>query len=136
MRDGSLPDLSALETHILGLRLGATLRGVEATVDGLLEEHAGKVCVRVPATGALIRLDRLRRKIQVQWDLRTRKKQKCLLQDSEREAYQALVRQWTRQPCAVRVVGPLVKHDHKQLPGTTLVLQVRQFQFNPLSTDE
>jgi hypothetical protein len=43
MRGGRLPDLRALARHISDLRVGARLRGVEATVVGHLVAR-GMIC--------------------------------------------------------------------------------------------
>jgi hypothetical protein len=118
-RDGGLPDLHALARAVRAVGGPFTLRGVEATIDGTLEESCGRLALRIPDTGQLLYLAPLEHKIQ--WDPRRGCEQPATAE--ERSAYDRLVGEWRQQPGRVEVVGPLAQTTDNR-PS---VLEVRQF---------
>src|SRR5687768_4714306 len=119
MRDGRVPDVSALARYLRECGAGATLRGVEATVDGWLAEENGALLLRVTGTGQTLRLAPLRRKVQ--WDVERSREQ--VIPERERTAFDRLRRQVPALCPPVRVTGPLVEGAAGQ-PHT---LEVREF---------
>lgn len=119
-RGGRLPDAKQLGAFIQGLGLGASLRGMEATVDGWLEKRDGQPVIRASGADDVWRLAPLTHKVQFDFE----KKRSHPLTDAERRACEALLLQWGGGPRRVRVVGPVVKAADGRL-----TLEVRQFEF-------
>jgi hypothetical protein len=108
----------ALRQRLADLRVGARLRGVEATVDGHLEKHGDELRLRLAGANESLRLAPLQEKVQ--WDTRRRRPQEPA--PDERSAFQRLAAGLSREASAVRIVGPFVEDEQG-----TLGLQVRQF---------
>ena len=122
MRGGRLPDLRALARHISDMRVGARLRGVEATVVGdLVAARRGALLLTVVGTGEVVRLAPLRRKVQ--WDVPGKREEPAT--DEERTAFRRLLqsRPVPRSLPRLRVVGPLLEGA----VGKPMTLEVRQF---------
>ena len=121
MRGGRLPDLRALARHLSDLRVGARLRGVEATVVGRLVARGDDLLLTVAGTGEMVRLAPLRRKVQ--WDVPGKREEPAT--DEERTAFHRLLPQSrrARRSPLLRVVGPLVEGA----AGKPMTLEVRQF---------
>ena len=119
MQDGRLPDIAGLERHLRNGRVGASLRGVEAIVEGSLAEEKGEILLRVSGTGQIVRLAPLRHKVQ--WDVAAKREQSPT--DAERNAYVRLRARWRRQPLPVRVTGPLTQSPDARY----YTLEVREF---------
>jgi hypothetical protein len=99
------------------MRVGATLRGVEAPIEGRIVEHNGALALRVRGTDESVRLAPLRHKVQL--DV-TRKRP----QAATREELNAFARLGTQdRAVTVRVVGPLIASGG----GSTCTLEVRKF---------
>lgn len=123
---GCLPDLEAWSR---GFReevgQAFTIRGVEATVAGRLVEDNGRPALRLSATGEVLRLAPLRRKVQ--WDPDRQREQP--ITDAERWAYASLRARWGNaksQAVSVRIVGPLVQGADGRLSH----LEVREFAWD------
>jgi hypothetical protein len=121
-RKGRLPDLRALALAVRSVGNPFTLRGVEATIDGRLEQRGGQVALRVSVTGDLLLLAPLRHKVQ--WDPRLKREQPATAE--ERAAYTRLAEQAVQEGRSVRIVGPLVESSAGELPA----LEVRQVIWN------
>ena len=118
LKQQQLPDLAALARHVSGLRLGASLGGVEASVAGMLEEQAGALVLQLPESGERLPLAPLRAKIQ--WSLEQRREHP--MTRSEQTALERLRGQFQRGARRCEVVGPLVRE------GESLLLEVRSFR--------
>ena len=117
--DGTLPDLDALARGISDLRLGATLRGVEATVEGWMVESGGEAVLRLSCTGELVRLVPLTTKVQ--WDRQTKGPQAAT--EMERSALARLRAAGAGRSVPVRVVGPVSRPRADE----RVALQVREY---------
>ena len=117
--DGTLPDLDALARGISALRLGATLRGVEATVEGRMDEIDGELVLRLSGAGELVRLVPLTTKVQ--WDRQTKGPHAAT--EVERSALARLRAAGAGQFVRVRVVGPVSRRSADE----PVALQVREF---------
>jgi hypothetical protein len=124
LKDGRrLPDLKAWERE-LRASVGEqfTIVGVEATIDGRLVEVKGELALRLEGSGVVLRLGKLRRKVQ--WDPSRKCPQPATR--AEREAHQRLLARWAKHtgPAPqVRIIGPL----RESAPGGLLRLTVREF---------
>lgn len=119
MQSGRLPDPGALDRHLREMRVGASLRGVEATADGVVTAGASGLMLKIARTGETLRLAPAAH--SVYWDV-ARKRARPLLA-SERASYARLRGASARGARRVRVVGLLRKAPH----GGASVLQVRSF---------
>ncbi|MEW6301856.1 MAG: hypothetical protein AB1705_00180 [Verrucomicrobiota bacterium] len=118
-RGGRLLDASQLDEFIRNTGAGASLRGMEATVDGTLKKRDGKAVIRLAGTEEVLALAALTQKVQYDFG---NKKPHAPTQE-ERAAYDTLLARWGGEPRAVRITGPLTKAADQ-----TLTLQVRQFE--------
>jgi hypothetical protein len=64
MTDGPLSDFAYLARHLRERRMGASLRGLETTVDGILVPEKGRLLLRISGTGEVVTLAPLKRKVQ------------------------------------------------------------------------
>jgi hypothetical protein len=121
MRDGRLPDPELLARALYETGAGATLRGVEATVEGRLVRTDGEPRMQLSGTGEVVRLAPLRSKVQ--WNVAAKREQAAT--NAERQAYRRLLRQQKPESAPVRVIGPLIL-----APGEgVLTLEVRAFEW-------
>jgi hypothetical protein len=118
-RRGRLPDTRALARAVRSAGDPFTLRGVEATIDGCLEDRGGQLALRVSGTRDLLLLAPLRHKVQ--WDPRLEREQPMTAEEGT--AYTRLTAQSVQVGRPVRIVGPLVETGAGVLP----TLEVRQF---------
>lgn len=109
--------------HILSLRVGARLRGIEANVDGWVEKRGDDLVFRVSGTNEILRLAPLTHVVQYDF------KNKCPQAPTAEEiqAYQRLLAEWKSTP-RVLITGPVVKSGDSPLP----VLEVRHFDPNSM----
>jgi len=121
LKGGRLPDPAAVARHLRNCNLGATLRGVEATVAGSLAEESGELVLRASGTGERLRLTRLRHKVQ--WDVAGKREEPAT--QAEREAFERLRREAAGHSGPLQVTGPLREGD----PGGSLLLEVRDFDW-------
>ena len=117
-KNGELPDVSKLQKVISESGAGATLRGVEATVEGELLQNDGKWVLRIP--GKELWLKPLTGMVQHE---RNRPKPP---RDEELNAYERLL---ASRPKRVRVTGPLRS-------GRGLSLEVRVFESEKLNNSQ
>src|SRR5688572_13259538 len=121
MREGRLPDVPALVRHLEEMRVGAALRGVEATAEGVLQEAEGELRLRISGTEQTVRLAPNKR--TVYWDVARKREQK--LGAGEQRACSRLRSEWRGRKTPVRIVGPLVEGAE----GGLYTLEVRQFNW-------
>src|SRR5437867_149125 len=119
MTNGTLLDPLLLSNHIFDIRIGARLRGLEATVDGSLEWRQDTLLLHLQGTNSVLHLAPLERKVELQPGVRSA----LLPTRREQMAYQQLCKSAT-SPQRVRVIGPIVKTS----ADAPLILQVREFQ--------
>lgn len=119
-KGGQLPDLDVLAKALRETGAGASLRGVEGTIDGELAKEGADFVLRIAGSKAVLCLKPLTKLVQ--------RNQKPA--DTEKNAYQALTTRWKDQPLPVRVVGPLVKDGEGKdaAKDRTLALEVRKFE--------
>ena len=124
-------DPHTLSNHVYELRLGARLRGLEATIDGVLVKDGTHPAIRLVGTNAtpststnlLLRLAPLRTKVQQAFP----KKHPVPATTDEKRAYKTLLSQWRGETRPVRITGPLVRKRGQ----THLELEVREFELSP-----
>lgn len=104
LRQGRLTDPTTFAKQIADIRLGARLRGLEATVDGTLEKNGGKAVLRVSKSNELLQLAPLTTKVQI--DALNTKKADPPSKD-EKNAFKTLTRRFKGESLPVRVIGPL-----------------------------
>lgn len=125
-KNGQLLDLRLLAIHLVDIGVGARLRGVEATIDGVLTEHEGWPALLIDGWKDPIRLMPLTQIVQLDYD----KRRARVPHRQEWEAYLRLApRVNGKSQLQVEIVGPLVQ----DAADGKLRLQVRQFRMNPQS---
>lgn len=117
-KDAQLPDMAKLQNIIRESGAGATLRGVEATIDGDLIQSGGKWRLRF--SGNEILLQPLTALVQQE-----RKKPRPPT-DEELNAYERLL---AKPPKRVRVTGPLRSQPN-------LAIEVRAFDSEKLNNSQ
>ena len=117
-KNGELPDIAKVQKVISESGAGATLRGLEATVEGELLQADGKWVLRIP--GKELSLKPLT--VMVQHE----RNRPSLPKDEELNAYERLV---AHRPKRVRVTGPL-----RSTGG--LSLEVRIFESEKLNNSQ
>jgi hypothetical protein len=113
MKEGRLPDLDALGRHLSEMRVGASLRGVEATIRGSISRNGETIWMAFGADRA--RLLPARRSVHRD----VKRKQLIELTSEERAAHAQLVRRTHR---VLEVTGTLGRDND----GWTL--EVRRFK--------
>lgn len=124
-RGGRLLDPHTLSNHVYEIRVGARVRGVEATVVGGMEKQGSDLVLRVSGTNAVLQLAPLATKVQKD---KKRKRPEALTR-AETKAYQTLLGKWKDVMKTVQVTGPLVRNG-----AGALTLQVRKFDLNPAAS--
>jgi hypothetical protein len=109
--------------HILNLRVGARLRGIEATVDGWVEKEGEHLVLRVSGTNEVVRLAPLAHVVQMDFE----KKRTQDPTPTETAAYESLGAEVKFGPRRALIVGPLVKDG----PASSPTVEVRRFALNP-----
>jgi hypothetical protein len=102
------------------MRVGANLRGVEATAIGTLTRREGKLLFDIAGTGEVVPLAALGK--PVQWDVAA--KRVATPTEAELDAFRRLV-EAREPPGRIRVIGPL------RLIEGSLTLEVREFTLSP-----
>jgi len=118
-KKGLVPDVEALAKSIHEIGAGASLRGVEATIDGRLEKRDGQLVLRVSKADDVLALEPVTQRVQLQ----PRKKSPEPLTEVEQKAFQNLGAKWQGTPLDVLITGPITKRNGKT------VLAVRHFDF-------
>ena len=113
LKNGRLVDPDTLAKQIADIRVGARLRGLEAAVDGVIENRDGKSVLRVSTSNEILQLTALTTKVQID-ALKTKRP------DPPTKEEKQLLMRVKDQPQRVRVTGPL-------RPGKKL--EVRAFEF-------
>jgi hypothetical protein len=119
LRNGRLVNPNALAEQIRNIRVGARLRGLEATVDGVLEEIQGEPHLRVGGTKELVALAALTQKVQID----AINKKTLTPTREEQKAFETLMAKGKSKSRRVRITGPLRKLEKSE----RLVLEVREF---------
>jgi hypothetical protein len=109
--------------HIVNLRVGATLRGIEATVDGWAEKEGEHLVLRVSGSNEVVRLAPLAH--MVQWDFEKKRPQAPT--PEETAAFKSLGVEVKAGPRRALIVGPLFKGGDENLP----TVEVRRFALSP-----
>ena len=107
---------------VYDIRVGARLRGIEATVSGVLEKQGRQWFLRIGGQDELVRLAPL--KVKVQLDVSRKKPQATT--KAEAKAFRKLVSAGTKTPGPVQITGPL-----REIKDEGLVLEVRHFDLVP-----
>jgi len=126
-KDRRIPAVKAVAKHIFDIRVGATLRGLEATVDGWVAREGGALVLRREDGDERFRLAPLTRKIQ--WDAASSRDQPPT--EEERGAFgrlEAALREAGGAESGsgalpARVVGPVRDVEN----GGLRVMEVRAF---------
>jgi len=113
LQGGRFMDPSSLSNHVYNIRVGARVRGVEATVAGLVERSGTNFVLKLPGTNAVLQLAPLSRKVQHV------AKQPQPATAEETSAFSTLTKKF-RKPRTCTITGPL-----RQTPDGSLVLEVR-----------
>jgi len=119
---GGLPDVPRLERHVRTMGVGATLRGVEADVEGELEAEGNTARVRLGGSGQVVELAPNTRSIY--WHAARERPRK--LREREREAFTRLLAASRKRSGRIRVLGPL-----SGSPAEGLRLEVRDYRWLP-----
>jgi hypothetical protein len=118
-RDRRLPDLALLDARIRSFRVGASLRGLEAEVEGHLRTESGEVLLEPGRSGETLRLAPLTRKVE--WDAPAGRDEPP--SEEERRAHARLRAEL--RPGRLRVVGPL----RDAAGGGIRTLEVREYRW-------
>ena len=116
LRNGRLVDPRALAQQIADIRVGARLRGLEATIDGFVEKQKGKPVLRLAKSNEILQLAPLTTKVQID-AIKTKKPDPP--SKEEKRAYKSLLASFTNEPRLARVTGPL---------RSGMKLEVRSFE--------
>jgi hypothetical protein len=117
LKNARLVDPQTLAKQIADIRVGARLRGLEATIDGFLEKKDGKPVFRISKSNEILLLSALTTKVQI--DAIKTKKPEPPTQE-EKQGYKRLRARVKDQPQPVRITGPL---------RSGMMLEVRTFEF-------
>jgi hypothetical protein len=114
LQDGRFVDPLSLSNHIYDIRVGARIRGVEATVAGVVEPSGTNFVLKLSGTNTVLTLAPLSRKIQ-----NVAKKQPLPATPGEMKAFAELTKKLKR-PRRATITGPLIDKGNG-----LLVLEVR-----------
>ena len=113
LQEGRFVDPLSLSNHVFNIRVGARVRGVEATVLGLVERSGTNFVLKISGTNTVLQLAPLTRKVQ------HAAKQPQPATAAEASAFSTLTKKF-RKPRAYAVTGPL-----RQSADGSLTLEVR-----------
>jgi hypothetical protein len=113
LQDGRFMDPLSLSNHVYNIRVGARVRGVEATVAGLVERSGTNFVLKVSGTNTVLQLAPLSRKVQ------HAAKQPQAATPAEANAFATLTKKFSK-PRAYAVTGPL-----RQNAEGSFILEVR-----------
>ena len=113
-QEGRFVDPLSLSNHVFNIRVGARVRGVEATVLGLVERSGTNFVLKISGTNTVLQLAPLSRKVQ------HAAKQPQSATPAETSAFSTLTKKFSK-PRAYALTGPL-------RPGAdgSLTLEVRE----------
>jgi len=123
-KGGQVPDVDTLAKALREIGAGASLRGVEAVVDGRLERQDGHFVLRTTKTDEVLGLEPASQRVHLDG-----KRPESLTQP-ELNSFKNLVAEWKNKPIRIRVTGSLLKR------GDRTVLAVRQFVFQGVTEKE
>lgn len=104
LKNGRLIDPDQLAKALADIRVGARLRGVEATIDGFVETQDGKRVFRVSKSNEILQLTALTTKVQID-AVKSKKPEPA--RKEEKAAYKKLIGRAPAAPQPARVTGPL-----------------------------
>jgi hypothetical protein len=104
-KGGRVPDVDALAKAIRDIGAGASLRGVEITVDGHLRKQADHFILRVTRNEEELILEPVRQRLQLEGP----KKPPVPLTEEEQNAFENLTVKWQGKPLGVRITGSIGK---------------------------
>jgi hypothetical protein len=113
LKDGRFMDPLSLSNHVYNIRVGARVRGVEASVAGLVDRSGTNFVLKISGTNTVLQLAPLSRKVQ------HAAKQPQPATSAEASAFSTLTKNF-RKPRAYAVTGPL-----RQSADGSLILEVR-----------
>jgi len=116
VRESWSPDPDLFAKNFRLMNVGVDVRGVEAMVDGTLEQQGTNLVLRASNDGPVLRLAPLTRKVQ--WDVKRKRPEPP--SRSERKAFEKIAA--VKHPGRLRITGPLTR------TGSTLTLEVRKYQ--------
>lgn len=116
-KNGQLPDLEVLAKALRDTGAGASLRGVEATIDGEIAKEDDHFVLRLSGTNLTLDLKPLTKLVQ-------RRRQPTA---AEKAAYQTLTAKSKAHSLRARVVGPLVREVAGREASRPPALEVRTF---------
>ena len=118
LKGARVPEVGKLRKQISAMGVGASLRGVEITLEGELTAAEPEARLRVPGTGEVLYLRPIQQSLQ--WNPDTARPRK--LPSEEREACERI----RKMPLGsrLRVTGSLVEENERTAP----VLQLRWFK--------
>lgn len=122
LKDGRLLKPDFFSQFIYDIRVGARLRGIEATVSGSLEKRGRQWFLRIAGSDELLRLAPL--KVKVQHEVSRKKPQAAT--KAETKTFRKLGSAGTKTPGPVQITGPL-----RENKDDGLTLEVRHFDFTP-----
>jgi hypothetical protein len=117
LQGGRFVDSLSLSNHIFNIRVGARVRGVEATIAGSVERDGTNFVLKIPGTNAVLQLSPLSRKVQQN----VAAKQPQPATPGETSAFANLTKKFKRAR-ACTVTGPMIQ----RVDGSH-VLEVRAF---------
>src|SRR5688572_15323473 len=106
-------DPLSLSNHVYNIRVGARVRGVEATVAGLVERSGTNFVLKISGTNTVLQLAPLSRKVQ------HAAKQPQPATPAEASAFSNLAKKF-KKPRVYTITGPLVQNA-----DGSLILEVR-----------
>src|SRR6185503_21385600 len=106
-RGGRLLDVDLLFRTVRAVGDPFWLRGVEATIEGVLVDQGGRPALKILGTGEILSLAPLEHKVQ--WDVKLYRVQATT--EAERQAYTRLIEQRPGHGNRVCLVGPLARPE-------------------------
>jgi hypothetical protein len=111
-------DPLSLSNHVYNIRVGARVRGVEATVAGLVGRNGTNFVLKMSGTNAVLQLAPLSRKVQQV----AKKPQPATTEEAS--AFSTLTKKFGKSR-TYTITGPL-----RQAPDGSILLEVRAFNRN------
>ena len=121
-RNGAVPDVAALAKSLRDLGAGATLRGVEGTINGHVIKERGQLLLKVSKTGESLRLVPATKRVQ---------RDAVEISEIERNTFAKLAS--LSEPAEVRITGAL---HPRVAPDARQTLEVRIFEFSGRSQNQ
>jgi hypothetical protein len=120
LQENRLPDLKAWKREFENeVGKAFTIEGVEATIDGHLVEASGRMALQIGKTTAIVELQPLQRKVQIDPE----KKLPQAPTAGEKDAHKRLLADWKSfkgPPPRIRIIGPLGQTTQLGVPALTV----------------